>query len=123
MRRWFLVFLLLMVQLQFVWGAAAAYCGHETSGAPVTHFGHHEHRHQGDDPRALTSEEDSNGLGILHADCGSCHFGTSGTLPAPGVVVAAQGQSEYFADRGPRFSSHVPSAPERPDRIAHVAAA
>lgn len=123
MRRLFLIFLLLMVQFQFVWGAAAAYCGHETSAVRAAHFGHHEHRHQGDESRAPTSEKDSNGQGLAHADCGSCHFGTLGALPAPGVVMAELSLSEYLAELGPRFSSHVPSAPERPDRIALVAAA
>ena len=123
MRRWFLIFLLLMVQFQFVWGAAAAYCGHETSAAIVPHFGHHEHRHQGDDPRAPTPEENSIGQGIDHADCGTCHLGTSGTLPVPSFVMAGLEPSEYLVGRGPRFSSHVPAAPERPDRIAHLAAA
>ncbi len=123
MRRWLIVFMLLMVQLQFVWGAAAAYCGHEATGSLAQHFGHHEHSHEGDDSRTLTPVEDSNGLGILHADCGSCHFGTSGTLPVPAIVVVELGQSDYLADRGLRFSSHVSAAPERPDRRAHLAAA
>lgn len=123
MRRWFIVFLLLLVQLQFVWGAAASYCGHENSAAATSHFGHHEHRHQGGDGPNLSPGEDGKSFGFTHVDCESCHLGTSGTLPASAIAVAQLPKSDYHAAIGLRFNSHVPSAPERPDRIAHVAAA
>lgn len=81
MRRWLLTFLLVLLPLQFVWGAAAPYCKHEESPA-VQHVGHHEHRHGelkavtsvADDRTALGSEDLS---GSLDNDCGYCQHSAS----------------------------------------------
>ena len=124
MGRWLVVFLLLLVQIQFVWGAAAVYCGHEAGATNVQqHFGHHEHRHQGDDPKARGVDVAANGVGALHADCESCHLGTSGTLPAAILALKTPPQCDYNPDCGRHFSSHFPSAPERPDRSLLAAVA
>lgn len=121
MRRWFIVFLLLLSQLQFVWAAAAAYCGHERNAAASTHFGHHEHRHRGIDVQA--ADEADSGLASLHLDCETCHFGNSGSLPTQSILVAAPPHFQFCAERSQSFTSHVPSTPEHPDRVSHLAAA
>jgi len=70
-----LVFLLVVLPFQFAWGAAAAFCGHETA-AGAGHFGHHSHQH----PAKAMAESDS-GSSVKKAsvpaedpDCGVCHL-------------------------------------------------
>lgn len=48
MRRFFLILLVMLLPLQSVWAAAAAYCGHEQRPAAQWHLGHHQHQHRGD---------------------------------------------------------------------------
>ena len=43
-----LVALSLLLPLQVAWGAAAAYCEHETTTQGAKHFGHHQHEHKAD---------------------------------------------------------------------------
>jgi len=121
MRRWLILFLMLLMQAQFVWAAAAAYCGHEPSTAASAHFGHHEHRHQGADLQG--TDDSGNGIVSLHPDCQSCHFGTSVNPLPPAIAIAQLPQFEFRCERSPRYTSHVTSTPERPDRVSHQAAA
>lgn len=69
MRRFILVFMMLLLPLQWSWAAAASVCGHESGNA---HFGHHEHQHAGDvqagDAQDLAAEPPGE-----HPDCHSCH--------------------------------------------------
>lgn len=121
MRRWLIVSLMLLMQVQFGWAAAAAYCGHELSTAASAHFGHHEHRHQG---ASLQGADDAGkGIASLHLDCESCHLGTSVNLPPPAIAIAELPQFEFRCECSPRYTSHVTSTPERPDRVSHQAAA
>ncbi|MES2972297.1 MAG: cation efflux protein, CzcI family [Pseudomonadota bacterium] len=124
MRRAIVLFMLLLVQFQFVWAGAASYCAHETGIAAVaSHFGHHEHRHNGAASDAPAAEQENNGLGLPHPDCESCHLGTAGILlPMPAFLAPAV-QGEYLPALSPIFISHVSSTPERPDRITRDAAA
>lgn len=115
MRRGFIVFLLMVMQFQFVWGAAASYCGHETDPAASQHFGHHEHRHQ-------ATDDGANPSGAFDLDCGSCHFGTSVTVPPSAIAMADLPRSDYHPGCSPDYSSHFPSGLERPDRSSHLAA-
>ena len=120
MRRWLIVSLMLLMQVQFVWAAAAAYCGHEPNADASAHFGHHEHRHQGADLQG--AEKAGKGIASLHLDCESCHFGTSVNLPPPAITIAELPEFEFRSECSPRYTSHVTSAPERPDRVSHQAA-
>lgn len=61
--------------LQVSWGAASAYCMHE-SGQASQHFGHHQHQHHGSD---AAGDDDNTPLpkkAAAHADCASCSHGT-----------------------------------------------
>ena len=129
MRRWLILLALFVLPLQWVWGAAAPYCGHE-SAALAKHFGHHEHRHQGGEAVAIDASADRAGLGdedeaaaAYHADCESCHLGASPapTLQAPGLPPVPS--RDLRVEPGPPWRSHIPSMPERPDRIELTAAA
>jgi hypothetical protein len=123
MRRWVIVFLLLVVPIQLVWGAAAPYCAHEAKAGSTNHFGHHEHRHQGSDLTSSAADEAGGGSIASHVDCESCHLGTSATLPTQSICIAALPLGTVLTEHGLRFQSHVPSGPERPDRTDLTAAA
>lgn len=117
MRRIVLFVLLAIVQLQLAWGAAAAYCTHE-SAAAASHFGHHEHRHAAEaKPDGETGSQGTLNAG-LDADCQSCHFG--GLLAPPHGSPSSQPIALLNAPEDPdaRFRSFIPSGPERPDRQA-----
>lgn len=120
MRRWLIVSLMLLMQVQFAWAAAAAYCGHEPNTAASAHFGHHEHRHQGAGVQG--ADDAGTGIASLHLDCESCHLGTSVNLPPPAIAIAELAQFEFRCECSPRYTSHVTSTPERPDRVSHQAA-
>lgn len=116
MRRFVIVFLLLVVQLQFVWGAAASYCGHETAVDVSKHFGHHDHEHQGVSAKEVASDDSADGLKVIDADCESCHLGCSGTVPQMAFVIYKLTGDDHRPDHGQRYSSHFSSGLERPDR-------
>lgn len=123
MRRWVFAFLLLVVPLQMVWGAAAAYCGHETNAEAKKHFGHHEHRHQAGGAVTPAAEDDGGISGAYHADCESCHLGSCLSLPVVAIEQPAVPHDPVRSDHRPSYTSHVPSGPERPDRIEPTTAA
>ncbi|MET1115570.1 MAG: hypothetical protein ABWY08_11560 [Comamonas sp.] len=81
MHRLVLVFLLLLLPVQWTWAAASSICRHE-SGAASQHFGHHDHRHEAGVSGAAevqkVSEAGTQLSDLPHADCASCH----GAAPA-----------------------------------------
>ncbi|MGH6625632.1 MAG: hypothetical protein ACRECD_03645 [Burkholderiaceae bacterium] len=123
MRRWFFAFLLFVVPFQIVWGAAAPYCAHDSTAVAKKHFGHHEHRHQADGQVASAEGDSADASGTYHADCESCHLGTSVTLPPHTLSIPAMALGAIQGCHPPCYTSHVPSGPERPDRAIIAAAA
>ena len=87
MRRWLVVFMLLVLPLQFAWAAAAPYCAHEVATASSKHPGHHQHVHQ-DGSDVVNAGEDGGGKAVKHTDCASCHAGAAATLPLYRVNAA-----------------------------------
>jgi len=122
MRRCFIVFLMLLVQVQFVWGAAASYCTHEASPVASAHFGHHDHRHEGSDLQNARGDGGATVLPSFDLDCGSCNLGTLGTLSSCATAVANLPGVDHQSGCSDVYRSHFPSGLERPDRSAHVAA-
>jgi len=107
-----LIFLLLVVPLQFSWAAAGAYCQHE-QGTSSFHFGHHAHSHQ-----AKHDADDGKGkLNKVHLDCSSCHAtGNVIFLDAANLVLPTT--TRIYADARPYFySSFIADGPRRPDRL------
>lgn len=87
MRRWLAILMLVLLPLQSVWAAAAAYCQHET-GADAQHFGHHEHKHH----QGLTDTSNSADASsfAVDSDCAVCHAGcAAATVEVPSIVVDA----------------------------------
>ena len=114
MRRWLVVLMLLVLPVQFVWAAAMPYCAHEAAASASKHPGHHQHVHQGGSDAAKASD-DGAGSGAHHADCASCHAGAAATLPLPPAVLASAPRDVLRELPPPRYRSHTPAGPERPD--------
>lgn len=74
MHKALVIFLLVLLPVQFVWGAAAVYCQHE-QGNEVSHFGHHLHKHQGKVTKSVDGSSDKTKLvSGEDVDCVSCHL-------------------------------------------------
>lgn len=123
MRRWLIVLVLFVIPFQMVWAAAAPYCAHEAASAGAAHFGHHEHRHHGGAKAAPAAADEAATPFGADADCGACQFGASVSLPTAAIVVAVLPHPPLPRARPPRYDSHVPAGPERPDRHVLAAAA
>lgn len=112
MRRLFLIFLMVLMPLQWTWGAAASICAHET-GSNVSHFGHHPHKHEGVKATAETEKADASALGC-HADCGVCQGVGTAFAAVPNELPGPWAASVRFAS----FQAVVPDrclgAPLRP---------
>lgn len=86
-----LLFLVMLLPLQFVWAAAAPYCQHEQ--AVTQHIGHHEHKHQRS-KGANVMDGKSADVGqfgaSLDPDCGYCQYNVSKSVVSdlPRVAIA-----------------------------------
>ena len=114
MRRWFAIFMLALLPLQFSWAAVAAYCGHET-GQHAEHLGHHEHRHadqaKADQDSAPADQKAPAGFDF---DCGHCHGHCAGMLDFPaGLKAHAVGSAPPRLAEAPS-AEHLPAQLERP---------
>lgn len=129
MRRWLTLFLLVLMPLQFTWGAAAVYCQHEP--APQTrHFGHHVHEHgdaahhgqpsqKTDLKQAADADKSKPGKLAPDNDCGQCHHSAFKPVAAVAPALSAPGAQVQQGLAEPAFSSRSPDHPDRPNwRIA-----
>lgn len=115
-RYWLIVLLLVVVPLQLAWAGAAVYCGHESAVAGAKHVGHHEHAHQPGSDGASAPADGAGTSSAFHADCETCHFGASVTLTIAPLGTAIVPSAGLLGASSPRYLSHIPAAPERPDR-------
>ncbi len=106
--------MLLVLPLQFASAAAAPYCAHEVAAAASKHPGHHQHVHQGGSDVAKAGD-DGTGNGANHTDCASCLAGAAATLPLSAVALSSAPRDVLREQPAPRYRSHTPSGPERPD--------
>jgi hypothetical protein len=99
----------LLLPLQSVLGAAAAYCEHAAKVETAKHFGHHEHVHKSD----LKQVADTKLVG--DSDCGNCHATCSAIANVAGVSIAGPraGVRPVFA-AAQRLASALARAPDRP---------
>ena len=122
MRRLFIVFMLVLLPFQFVWGSAAQYCTHESSSQSSAHFGHHSHTHRGSDEASKASGAGVS-QGTFDYDCASCHLGTSPLLLGEALIVHALELGRHMSDPVTLYQSHIPIGLERPDRSEPTTAA
>ena len=110
MKRLVLMFLMLMLPLQFSWAGVSAYCQHETS-ATAQHVGHHDHQHQ----KSPDTGDDGGAPDKAHADCGYCHLAHS-CAAVPAVSMPAFVRDGMAIDPQPETPrSYFPDGPERPN--------
>lgn len=116
MRRWLSILILVMLPFQFSWAASASYCQHETSKL-ASHFGHHEHKHQGAKVKSGGSERSDvgNKLGALDDDCALCHLGYLAPVAAAHVVDFVRPVQVHDLKPVYEFESHISGVPQRPD--------
>lgn len=105
-----LIFLLVLLPLQFCWAAAAAYCQHEGEKT-AQHFGHHSHQH---DP-AADLPDDGESVIKAHADCGYCHLSCQASFLTMVPEVALPTGATHLALSLRTYSSHIPDGLHRPD--------
>ncbi len=83
MNRVLFIVLMLLLPLQWSWASAASVCAHEKAkSGHATHFGHHEHAHQGAGHADDQGDAKQAGSLAAHADCGVCHGLHSAFVPA-----------------------------------------
>ncbi|MFL9879536.1 hypothetical protein PQR63_14150 [Herbaspirillum rhizosphaerae] len=111
MRRYLIIFLLLLLPLQFSWAAVASYCQHETESS-TQHIGHHAAdagSKQDQTPGKKLSESDD-------ADCGFCHFSCSKPMNSHAAwQPAAQDKNSFIPSLPLLYLSHIGESPEEPD--------
>lgn len=119
MRRWLLIFLLLVLPFQFSWAASAAYCQHERDAQPA-HWGHHEHEpdRRADSSRTDDDAQKSPGTqpNAVLGDCAACHLGQAQQLPpvadrVHALLPIAQALRAVPAEH---FISHISEVPVPP---------
>ena len=121
MRRWLLIFLVVLLPMQLSWAAVAGYCQHESGTVNTTqHVGHHEHQHQDDAASASTdladtSAKPTSATGAVDVDCGSCHAGCCTALLQSLNLMIATLPTEAYSAPVLHLSSHPASMPERPN--------
>lgn len=111
MRRWLIFLLLVVVQFQYSWVLAAAYCQHE-SGSAAQHFGHHHHPHHagaadGDAPLQVPGGGDG--------DCVACHAGIAGALSGFDWLPASGFGAETISPPAGPLPAPPTAPPERPN--------
>jgi hypothetical protein len=99
----------LLLPLQFAWGAAAAYCQHETTIETSKHFGHHEHVHKADAKKPADSKL------VGDNDCSACHATCSAVISeaADGMGAPVTTRRMVFPP-APPHTSVLARAPDRP---------
>jgi hypothetical protein len=78
----FLQLLIVAVTVQFTYGLASVYCGHETGKASL-HFGHHTHQHQiaGSSDDNVDNSPSPNKIGG-DPDCATCAHSLASACPS-----------------------------------------
>lgn len=118
MRRIVLICMMLLLPVQWTWAGVATYCAHET-GVAAKHFGHHEHQHHAG-AGEVSKDKQFTSSSVLDADCGICHLSTGhGIVLSHDLPVPVMGHAPPLDDPM-RYGSHIPSGPERPDRLLAV---
>ena len=115
MRRFVLLFLMLILPLQWSWAAVASVCRHET-GSAAQHLGHHVHEHAAvlNDTTADTTA-DTDGANVwFDADCCSFHgLSLAGLISVPAAHPVCNG-SVLLGYSAHSRADHVPDQPLRP---------
>lgn len=115
MRRWLVLFMLVLMPLQVSWGAVAAYCGYE-SGEATQHLGHHEHANHGHEASVPgdAADPDDGSATPTDGDCGHCHGQHAGAVYRVPASLPEAYAGPRLSSRQPPRAAHAPPPPERP---------
>lgn len=114
MRRYLILFLLVLMPLQLSWAAVGSYCEHET-GVQADHVGHHAHEHTSSDSafNLDAGDPDKQG-GTQHLDCSVCHAAGLAIPVDLAVSPEVAAGAAKITTHHERLSSAPSSPPERP---------
>lgn len=124
MRRFLLVFLMLLMPLQSVWSAAASVCEHEQTVNAKRHFGHHDAHHVQTghgEATADASAAEQPGHGSPGKTPDTDHHHVLSVNPVPHIPLPAHvpaGSSLDTPDPFDRYPSALVASLERPPRVA-----
>ena len=117
MKRYVLIFLLMLLPFQFSWAAVASYCQHESNPA-AQHVGHHaaaDSKQQKQDQLADQSDDSKLNTGS-DADCSFCHFSCSKPMNSyTSWTPPVQEKNSFAPSLPPLYLSHIGESPEEPD--------
>jgi len=117
MRRLLLIFLVVLLPLQFAWAGAAAYCSHEQADSQqeyTWHFGHHAHEHKADNSHD-DSARPAKSAKLPDGDCNACHFpGSHGLFGEMRLTSGHHFVTVRYRLRDSAFGSIPAPVPERP---------
>jgi len=65
----------------------------------------------------VNAGDEGGGKAVKHTDCASCHAGAAATLPLPVAGLSSAPRDGVGEQPPPRYRSHTPSGPERPDIV------
>ena len=104
-----LIFLMMLLPVQYSWSAAAVYCQHEQN-SPF-HFGHHAHQH-------TAQPDDAKGNGKVKSadtDCEYCHLFSHAFFVPFDARPAAIPELRHMALPAVDYTSFIPRRPPRPN--------
>lgn len=107
MAKRFLYMFAIVFILQMSWSVAIAYCMHE-SGKASQHFGHHQHKHEGENVASADDNTPPVKKATSHPDCASCSHGSL-------IIFAWSADSVQ-----PGLSAHDALAPSRPHAAPYL---
>jgi len=113
MKKYLVIFLLVLLPLQFSWASVASYCQHETDVA-TKHPGHHTHDHASTDhPEATKNAAQS----VVDHDCATCHMSCAAALTSDlstTAVAASDHHSLHLQGIASQLSRERPERPQWP---------
>ncbi len=116
MRRFLLIFLVVMMPLQLSWAAVSSYCQHE-SGAAAKHFGHHEHQHQQGTKVVGSDPTNAKAFGAVDTDCHFCHAASPVILSNEELASSIVAEPLFASWTADASRSNPSPRPERPNWV------
>lgn len=114
-RRVLFIIMLVLLPIQFVWGAATGYCQHEEQSA-ASHFGHHVHKHQGKSGKTSESDKEAkNAFGGADPDCPDCHLASIPPVMWWANLSSPEPGDPLWGVSSARQPAYIPYSIERPN--------
>lgn len=114
MKYYLLIFLLVLLPLQFSWAATVGYCQHETS-VTFNHTGHHTQDQLSDNQQE--SSKNAPHSACMDHDCATCHMGCA-NAPVNDLgmitVTVSDNPPPHFQGFASQLSKERPERPKWP---------